>query len=112
MLSELHSQETPQEKTAAELAAQKAGTRDGEIYKALGYFIMAVGIPVLIGTFFAFQHHNVAAAPAASKELVTAITSEHVAWHAGMVNLVCSLVLLSIGAAAWVYGGIVLRRHR
>lgn len=110
MLSELHSQDTPQEKTAAELATQKAGQRDGEIYKALGYFIIAVGIPVLIGTFFAFKTvtHNGAAK---AGDLVVAVASDHVAWHAGMVNLVCSLVLLGIGVASWVYGGVVLKRH-
>ncbi|MDX9971725.1 MAG: hypothetical protein RBU21_01915 [FCB group bacterium] len=91
MLSELHEKEPVQ--TRAELEAQsvrKMGTRDGEIYRAISYFILAVGTPVLIGTYFAYQTNPRAAA----------------------VNFVCSCVLLSIGISAWVYGGVVLKRHR
>jgi len=92
MLSELHEQDDAQAKAAATKAEaqQKMGQRDGEIYKALGYFIMAVGIPVLIGTYFAAQVNT----------------------RAATVNAVCSIALLSIGVASWVYGGIVLARHK
>lgn len=91
MLSELHEKDPVQ--TQAEIQAEsdrKMGQRDGEIYKALGYFILAVGTPVLIGTYFAAQTNTRAAA----------------------VNFVCSVVLLSIGIASWVYGGVVLGRHK
>jgi hypothetical protein len=94
MLKELHEQEPVQ--TQAEIDAantRSLGRRDGEIYKALGYFIMAVGIPVLCGTYFAYQANETHP-------------------HAAVVNAICSLVLLGIGAASWVYGGVVLARHK
>ena len=92
MLNELHKNDDAQAKAAATKAeaAQKMGQRDGEIYKALGYFIIAVGIPVLIGTYFAAQ----------------------VNMRAATVNAVCSLTLLTIGAISWIYGGVVLARHK
>ncbi|MBX7258423.1 MAG: hypothetical protein K1Y02_18820 [Candidatus Hydrogenedentes bacterium] len=65
--------------------------RDGEIYVALGCFIVFVGIPVLAGTYFAYAEGHPRAA---------------------VVNLVCSLVLLLIGVASIVYGRLVLARHK
>ena len=114
MLSEMHSQDVPQEKTAAEQAVQKMGQRDGQIYKALGYFIMAVGIPVLIGSYWAFQKSpqvETVSAAHQTGELIRAHVSEALPMHAGIVNVICSVVLLGIGAASWVYGGVVLKRH-
>ena len=114
MLSELHSQDTKQEKTVAEQAVQKMGQRDGEIYKALGYFIIAVGIPVFIGSYWAFQKPpqvETTAVVQQAGDLIRAHVSESLPYHAGIVNVVCSIVLLSIGVASWVYGGVVLKRH-
>lgn len=114
MLSEMHSQGAPQEKSVAEKAVQKMGRRDGEIYKALGYFIIAVGIPVFIGSFWAFEKPpqlEAAAAIQQSGDLIRAHVSEALPMHAGIVNVICSVVLLSIGMASWVYGGVVLKRH-
>jgi len=64
--------------------------RDGETYIALGLFIVAVGLPVLAGTYFAAQT-NVRAA---------------------IVNVVCAIVLLLIGAGAIGYGKLLLARNR
>ena len=64
--------------------------RDGETYLALGLFIVAVGIPVVAGTYWAAQT-NVRAA---------------------IVNIVCAGVLLLIGAASIAYGRILLARNK
>lgn len=60
--------------------------RDGEIYIALGIFIAAIGVPVLIGTAFALERP-----------------------HAAVVNAVCGTVLLLIGVACMGFGVMVLR---
>ncbi len=77
---------------AAEAAEKKSamGKRDAEIYVALGMFIVFVGIPVLIGTYWAAQTNR----------------------HAAVVNLVCSIVLLGIGVAAIAYGRFLLSRMK
>lgn len=64
--------------------------RDGETYIALGLFIVAVGIPVVLGTYFAAQTNM----------------------RAAIVNLICATVLLLIGAAAIAYGRILLARNK
>ncbi len=64
--------------------------RDGETYVALGLFIVAVGIPVMVGTYFAAQT-NVRAA---------------------VVNVICATVLLMIGAGAIIYGRLLLTRNK
>ncbi len=64
--------------------------RDGETYIALGIFIVAVGIPVVIGTYWAYQS-NVRAA---------------------VVNVVCGVTLLLIGAASMFYGRVLMRRAK
>ena len=64
--------------------------RDGETYVALGLFIVAVGVPVLAGTYFAAQT-NVRAAT---------------------VNVVCAVVLLMIGFGAIGYGRLLLSRNK
>lgn len=64
--------------------------RDGETYIALGIFVAAIGLPVMVGTYWAYQT-NVRAA---------------------VVNAVCGIVLSLIGAASMGYGWILLLRHR
>ncbi|HPO12514.1 MAG TPA: hypothetical protein PLI09_03645 [Candidatus Hydrogenedentes bacterium] len=64
--------------------------RDGETYVALGLFIVAVGIPVVIGTYFAAQTNM----------------------RAAIVNIICAGVLLLIGVAAITYGRILLARNK
>jgi len=68
----------------------KMEKRDGEIYVALGVFIVAVGSPVVAGTYWAYQT-NVRAA---------------------VVNVVCGVVLLLIGAGSMLYGRMLLARNR
>jgi hypothetical protein len=64
--------------------------RDGETYVALGIFILAVGLPVVAGTYWAYQT-NVRAA---------------------VVNVVCGAVLLLIGAGSVLYGRTLLVRNK
>jgi len=81
------------EQKVTETAAEKADRlerRDGELYVALGLFIGIVGLPVLIGTYWAAQ------------------TSE----RAAIVNAVCGATLLLIAAASMVYGWVILRRRK
>lgn len=55
--------------------------RDGETNMAVGLFLFVLGIPVLLGTFWALDRP-----------------------HAAFVNAVCGAVLLFIGAGVTVYG--------
>ena len=64
--------------------------RDGETYIALGLFIVAVGLPVMAGTYWAAK----------------------VDVPAAIVNGVCAGVLLLIGAAAITYGRVLLARNK
>jgi hypothetical protein len=64
--------------------------RDGETYIAIGIFVVAVGAPVMAGTYWA------------------ALTN----MHAAVVNGVCGATLLLIGFASIAYGMLLLRRHR
>jgi hypothetical protein len=64
--------------------------RDGETYVALGIFIVAVGLPVAAGTYWAAKS-DVSAA---------------------VVNIVCACVLLLIGFAAITYGRLLLARNK
>jgi hypothetical protein len=64
--------------------------RDGETYIALGLFIVAVGLPVVAGTYWAYQ----------------------VNVRAAVVNVVCAGVLLLIGVASIVYGRVLLARNK
>ncbi|MBI4556987.1 MAG: hypothetical protein HY706_05330 [Candidatus Hydrogenedentes bacterium] len=64
--------------------------RDGETYIALGIFIDAVGLPVLIGTYWAYQ---------------TSV-------RAAIVNGVCGMVLVLVGVAAMLYGRLLLARSK
>ena len=64
--------------------------RDGETYIALGLFIVAVGLPVLAGTYWAAKTDV----------------------RAAVVNVVCAGVLLLIGVAAITYGRVLLSRNK
>ena len=65
--------------------------RDGETYIALGLFIVAVGLPVMAGTYWAYQPTNIRPA---------------------VVNVICAGVLLLIGVASIVYGRVLLARNK
>lgn len=75
--------------TAAE-TAERLERRDGELYIALGLFIGIVGLPVLIGTYWAAQKSTPAA----------------------VVNAVCGTTLLLIAAASALYGKFILKRQK
>lgn len=64
--------------------------RDGETYIAVGIFVVAVGLPVLAGTYWAAMKSP----------------------HAAIVNGICGGVLVAIGVTAIVYGRLLLRRSR
>jgi hypothetical protein len=70
--------------------ATKHRKRDGETYIAVGIFVVAVGAPVMAGTYWA------------------ALTSP----RAAVVNGICGATLLLIGFSAIAYGLMLLRRHR
>lgn len=55
--------------------------RDGETSMAVGIFVAAIGLPVLIGTIWALENPR-----------------------AAVVNAICGLVLLGIGGGATWYG--------
>ena len=57
--------------------------RDAELYIALGLFMFALGLPVILGTYFAVQGNDHCAA---------------------IVNFICGVVLAGIGAASAIYG--------
>jgi hypothetical protein len=61
--------------------------RDGETSMAVGLFLVALGIPVLIGTLWALDN-----------------------FRGAVVNAICGLVLLLIGGAVTIYGYIMFRR--
>jgi hypothetical protein len=63
--------------------------RDGETYIALGLFIVAVGLPVLAGTYWAAKTDM----------------------RAAIVNVICASVLLLIGVTAIGYGRVLLARN-
>lgn len=63
--------------------------RDGETGLAVGLFVLALAIPVLIGTLYGLDQPR-----------------------AAVVNFVCGMVLLTIGAGASGYGWTMLKRAR
>lgn len=83
-MSETRPVETAQER------GDRLEKRDGEMYIALGIFINAVGLPVLIGTYWALQKN----------------------FHAAVVNAVCGIVLLLIGFGSMGYGAMLLARNK
>jgi hypothetical protein len=72
-------------KTAEQLERQ-----DRELYVALGIFIMAVGLPVLVGTYWAAQKSA----------------------NAAIVNATCGGGLMLIGLGSILYGVVLGRRAR
>jgi len=62
--------------------------RDAELYVVLGLFLFALGLPVILGTYFAMQVSD---------------------YRAAIVNCVCGLVLAGIGVAGMLYGWMLRR---
>ena len=75
------------EKTAEEVSATEMMKRDGETYMAVGLFIVALAIPVLIGTYWAMERP-----------------------HAAVVNAVCGATLAVVGGGAVAYGWKLFKR--
>lgn len=69
-------------------AGENLKRRDAELYVVLGLFMVALGIPVIIGTYFAAQVAD---------------------YRPAVVNFVCGMTLTGIGIAS-IYYGRVLRR--
>ena len=69
------------EKVAEEHTIDEMGKRDGETNMAVGIFLFALGIPVLLGTFWALDRP-----------------------HAAFVNALCGLALLLVGGGVTYYG--------
>lgn len=63
--------------------------RDGETSMAVGLFVLALGLPVLIGTLWTLDNPR-----------------------AAFVNAICGLVLLLIGGCATFYGWTMFARAR
>lgn len=63
--------------------------RDAEIYVAIGIFVVAVGLPVLIGTIWATSRPS-----------------------AAVINFVCGVVLLLVGISSMAYGWMLLKKER
>ncbi|MCX8065211.1 MAG: hypothetical protein N3G21_08575 [Candidatus Hydrogenedentes bacterium] len=63
--------------------------RDSELYFALGIFIVALGLPVVFGTYYAYEWGSIKPA---------------------VVNLISGLVMVAIGAASIFYGWLIRRR--
>ena len=67
--------------------AREMMKRDGETYIAVGLFLLALGIPVLIGTYWALSRPR-----------------------AAVVNALCGGVLGLIGLGTIAYGRLIYRR--
>jgi hypothetical protein len=63
--------------------------RDGETYMAVGLFVVALAIPVLIGTIWATDRP-----------------------HAAIVNAIAGTILLLVGGAAMFYGWTIFKRSK
>jgi hypothetical protein len=63
--------------------------RDAELYVVLGLFMFALGLPVILGTYFAMQISD---------------------YRAAIVNFVCGVVLAGIGLSSMLYGWMIKRR--
>ncbi|HNR32606.1 MAG TPA: hypothetical protein PKI11_17080 [Candidatus Hydrogenedentes bacterium] len=63
--------------------------RDAETYIAIGIFIAAIGVPVMVGTIWALDRP-----------------------HAALINFICGLVLTLLGAASIAYGWLWHRRNK
>lgn len=78
------------EKTTEEHSAREMMKRDGETYMAVGLFIVALAIPVLIGTLWAWESRR----------------------NAAIVNLGCGVTLGAIGVVATYYGWKLFQRSK
>ena len=81
--------EPASEKSQEQDARPAFQQRDAETYIAIGLYITAVGIPVIVGTIWAMAHPK-----------------------AAIVNAVCGIVLTLIGLGCCGYGWILLKRKR
>jgi len=63
--------------------------RDAELYIAIGIFIVALGLPVIFGTYFTYQVGD---------------------YRPAVVNLICGVIMTAIGVASIVYGWIIKKR--
>lgn len=63
--------------------------RDGETGMAVGLFVLALAIPVLIGTLFELDQPR-----------------------AAVVNFICGMVLLLVGGGSTAYGWMLFKRAR
>jgi len=77
------------EKVAERHTANEMMKRDGETYMAVGAFILALAIPVLLGTYWAMSRPR-----------------------AAIVNAVCGGVLALIGIGALAYGRRIFRQSK
>jgi small neutral amino acid transporter SnatA (MarC family) len=58
-------------------------SRDAELYVVLGIFLVALGLPVILGTWFALAEGRT---------------------HAAVVNVIAGLVLVAMGGGSIFYG--------
>lgn len=63
--------------------------RDAELYIVLGAFVVALGLPVILGTYYTFQGGN---------------------YRAAVVNFICGVVMTGIGIASILYGWVMKKR--
>lgn len=63
--------------------------RDAELYIVMGFFIAALGLPVILGTYYALQTGN---------------------YRPAIVNFVCGVVMTGIGIASILYGWAIKKR--
>jgi len=76
------------EKKAERHTVAEMMKRDGETYMAVGLFVVALAVPVLIATFWATRG------------------------HAAVVNVIAGLILLGVGSGAVFYGRKLFKRSK
>lgn len=67
--------------------ANEIKKRDGETYIAVGLFLVALGIPVMVATYWALSHPR-----------------------AAVVNIICGVALFAVGMGGIVYGWRLFRQ--
>ncbi len=63
--------------------------RDAELYIVLGIFVVALGLPVILGTYYTLQGGD---------------------YRAAVVNFICGIVMTGIGLASILYGWAMKKR--
>lgn len=63
--------------------------RDAELYIVMGIFVVALGLPVILGTYYSMQADNIRPA---------------------IVNFICGVVMTGIGIASILYGWAMKKR--